>query len=150
MIDAYKLARKRIIRKKRFYQHLAIAMGVLLFLFLLNLLQFFNMVDIHPGMGKREILGAILRFPFWWVPYPTLGWGLFLFIHYCFAFGIPFVGQFDEKWEAEAIDAEMKRIQLKANNLSATPKVKSDNSLELKTLQKEAQTKDQWTDSELL
>lgn len=148
MIDAYELARKRIVRKKRFYQHLTLALGVLVFLFLLNLLQFFNMFDYRPGMGNREILRAVLSFPFWWFPYPTLSWGLLLFIHYCTAFGIPFVGQFDEKWQAEAIQAEMKRIQSKANTLAADKKEES--ALNLKTLQKEAQVKDQWTDSELL
>ncbi len=149
MIDAYELAHKRIVRKKWFYQHLSIALGVLLFLFLLNLLQFFNMWDYRPGMGKSEILRDILRYPFWWFPYATLSWSLALFIHYCFAFGIPFLGQFDEKWQAEAIEAEMKRIQNKASQL---PKMKKagDQSLHLKTLQKEAQVNEQWTDSELL
>jgi len=148
MIDAYELARRRIVRKKRFYQHLTLALGVLLFLFLLNVLQFFNMWDYRPGMGKREILRDILRFSFWWFPYPTLSWSLLLFIHYCTAFGIPFIGQYDEKWQAEAIEAEMKRIQIKANQLHKTKK--PDNPLDLKILQKEAQVKDQWTDSELL
>lgn len=148
MIDAYELARKRIMRKKRFYQHLTIALGVLLFLFLLNVLQFFNMWDYRPGMGKRQILLDVLRFPFWWFPYPTLSWGLLLFIHYCTSFGIPFIGQYDEKWQAEAIEAEMKRIQLKADQLHKAKK--SETSLDLKILQKEAQTKDQWIDSELL
>lgn len=149
MIDAYELARKRIIRKKRFYQHFTIFLAVILFLFLLNVVLFITTWWHYiPGRVTEDLTKEILQYPYWWFQYPLLGWGMFLFIHYCQAFGIPLVGQYDEKWEAEAIEAEVLRIERKAQGLKPTS---AENSMELKTLEKEKiLRKDTLKDSELL
>lgn len=147
MKTIYDLARKRIIRKKRFYQHFTVFLGVMLFLFALNVLDFVtNHWHYVPGSGYSRLLRDILAYRFWWFPYPLLSWGFLVFIHYCFVFGIPFLGQFDEKWEAEAIQEEVSRLQKMAN----VAKPKTEHSMELKTLQKEMKMKNEQMDSEFL
>ncbi len=148
MINAYELARKRIVRKKRFYQHFTLFLAIALFLITINILHFVTgWWHYTPGSGYGLLLKDILNYPYWWFPYPVLGWGVLIFIHYCFAFGLPFVGQFDEKWEVEAIEAEMARIQHRAQLLNTAA---SENPMELKTIQKETLPKSEIKNSELL
>lgn len=146
MNDIYELARRRVARKKLFYQHLTLYLAVVIFLFLLNAVLFVRFGwNYDPDQRTTDIIKEILNYRYWWFQYPLLGWGMLLFIHYCTAFGIPMVGYFDEKWEAMAIEEEARRLKLKASQFTPTEK-----ELELKILQKEAQEAEAWKNSELL
>lgn len=148
MNDIYELARKRVGRKKLFYQHLTLYLAIITFLFLLNATFFVKFGwNYDPDKRTTEIIKEILNYRYWWFQYPLLGWGTLLFIHFCTAFGIPMVGYFDEKWEAMAIEEEAKRLRLKSQQQFSSEK---DKELELKALQKEALLKDKWEGSELL
>lgn len=146
MKDIYELARRRVARKKLFYQHLTLYLAITIFLFLLNAVLFVRFGwNYDPNKHTTEIIKEILNYRYWWFQYPLLGWGALLFIHYCNAFGIPLIGYFDEKWEALAIEEEARKLRLKANQLHPTEK-----ELELKILQKQTQSSDDWNNSELL
>ncbi len=135
MKDLYQLARRRVIRKKRFFQHLTFFIPVILFVFLLNTVLFITTWWTYdPNKNSTQLIQDILAYPYWWFQYPLLGWGLLLLIHYFTAFGIPLIGHYDEKWEALAIEEEVKRLRSKGH----LPRTSDDPPLELKNLQKQA------------
>lgn len=89
MIDIDKEARKRVARKKKFYQHLGSYISVIGFLFILNM----------------------VTSPFhWWFIYPMLGWGLGLAIDYMSTFGVPGTNMNDENWERQEYEKEKRRL----------------------------------------
>lgn len=138
MKDIYQLARRSVIRKKRFFQHLTFFIPVILFLFLLNTVLFITTWWTYdPTKTNTQLLQDILAYPYWWFQYPLLGWGLLLLIHYFTAFGIPLLGHYDEKWEALAIEEEVRRMRAKGQ----LPNTPDDTPLELKNLQKETDTR---------
>ncbi|MDX1943578.1 MAG: 2TM domain-containing protein [Saprospiraceae bacterium] len=135
--DPYKLARRRVIRKKRFYQHFTVYLAVVLFLFALNAIPFFfRWLNYYPGMGLEEIIRNAYYYPGWWFQYPALGWALLLFLHYSAVFGVPVIGNLDEKWEKRAMEKELKRLQISELDAGNTLKEASEDKLRLKELQK--------------
>jgi len=58
--EAYKKAKKRVDAKLDFFNHLLVYAGVMVFLFIINLLT-------SPG--------------YYWVKWPALGWGIFVFLN---------------------------------------------------------------------
>ncbi|GEM_PF-404910 len=149
MKDVYELARARVGRKKLFYQHLSLYLGITLFLFALNAVLFVKFGwNYDPDKRTTDTIKEILNYRYWWFQYPLLGWGMLIFIHYCNAFGIPLIGYFDEKWEAAAIEQEAKRIRLNNEHVSLEEREKE---LELKAIQKEMQIKEgTWNSPEFL
>lgn len=83
-------AKKKVKKKKEFYEHLNAYIGVNLFLFLLN---------------------AVTAFGHWWFIWPLMGWGIGLFFHYLDVFGMPFTGVLDEDWEERQLRRELGREQ---------------------------------------
>jgi len=122
-------ARKRVKKKKEFYQHLASYIAVGTFFFLLN---------VVTSYGE------------WWFYFPMLGWGIGLVIHFFTVFGIPGVVNYNDDWEERAIEEELER--LRRNKPSRQEKPLEEESLELKEIQKESvERKDKkWDDSELV
>ncbi|MBK7872711.1 MAG: 2TM domain-containing protein [Saprospiraceae bacterium] len=135
--DPYKLARRRVIRKKRFYQHLTVYIAVALFLFGLNAIPFFfNWLNYYPGMSLEEIMRQAYYYPNWWFQYPAMSWGLAILLHYSAVFGIPVIGNLDEKWEKRTMEQELKRLNAKELNAKDSSKKVSEDKLTLKELQK--------------
>jgi len=81
----YKAAKKRVKKKKEFYNHLTYWGVICTFLFILNMFT-------SPST--------------WWWIFPTLGWGLGVAIH-----GITTFGSLkDSDWEQREINKEMGRL----------------------------------------
>jgi len=123
--DNYKLARKRVKKKKRFYRHLSIYLVMSAFFFLLNVLA-----DPYE----------------WWFFFPMLGWGIFLAIHYVSIFGITKQRLGTTEWEERELKKEMQRMGIapphaKKPSMEQISKAKEqfnlDDHLELKEINKE-------------
>ncbi|MCX7637107.1 MAG: 2TM domain-containing protein [Cyclobacteriaceae bacterium] len=84
----YREARKRVKRKKEFYQHVLSYFIISSGLTLLNWLQ-------HSR---------------WWVQWVWIGWGLGILLHALSFFGITL---FDDQWETREIQKEIKRLKPK-------------------------------------
>lgn len=82
-------AKKRVKKKKKFYQHLTVFIMVNLFLFMLNL------------MTSEE----------WWFQWATLGWGMAVGIQYFDTFGFPGTDYNDPAWEESEIEKELNKSQ---------------------------------------
>lgn len=121
------IARKRVKKKKDFYQHLTsyLVMGVFFF-----------------------VLNMVTSFGNWWFYWPMLGWGIGLLFHYFEAFGVPGVGNFNEQWEERAIQQEMERMEGK--HTTRRSEALPEEELELKELQKEREESRKWDDSDLV
>ncbi|MBK7872708.1 MAG: 2TM domain-containing protein [Saprospiraceae bacterium] len=122
-------ARKRVKKKKEFYQHLGSYIAVGGFFFLMN---------------------VVTSFGDWWFYYPMLGWGIGLVIHFFTVFGIPGVVNYNEDWEERAIQEELER--LRRGKPPRQEKPLEEEELELKELQKETVERKgkKWDDSELV
>lgn len=97
--DLYRLAEKRVQKKRAFYRHLTsyVIMGA--FFFTLNMLT-------DPWD--------------WWFYWPMLGWGIGLAFHYVGTFGLPGLG-LDEKWEQRELEKEMRRLGIKERPAPPAP-----------------------------
>ncbi len=127
MSKTREIAKKRVKKKKDFYQHLTSYMVMGVFFFVLN---------------------AVTSFGNWWFYWPMLGWGIGLIFHYFETFGVPGVGNFDKDWEERAIQDEMERLE--GNRYQKEPEAAPDEELELKELQKEREESRKWDDSDLV
>ncbi len=120
--DPYKAAKKRVKAKKSFYTHLVIYLIVNAFLFAINMLT-------SPQH-------------FWFV-YPLLGWGVSVAIQFFTVFGVPGTGRLDEKWEAEEIEKELRRMGKSSDDFEIEP----EDELELKEFKK---LRKDWEDSDFV
>ena len=119
-MDAYEKARKRVLKKKEFYQHLGSYVIMSIFFFVLN---------------------ATTSFGNWWFYWPMLGWGIGLAFHYVDVFGIPGVGELSKEWEEKAIEEELRKM-----NVKGEPSEMQDK-LDLKEVEKSSS---KWDDSDLV
>ena len=119
-MDAYEKARKRVKKKKEFYQHFGSYLVMSAFFFLLN---------------------AVTSFGNWWFYWPMLGWGIGIAFHYIDVFGIPGVGEMSKDWEEKAIEEELEKIKREKGPS------KPEDHLDLKELEKRP---NKWDDSELV
>ncbi len=120
----YEKARKRVKRKKEFYQHLTTYLVMSGFFFALN------------RFTSPETT--------WWI-WPVLGWGLGVVFDYFDAFGMPGVGTLDDNWEEQQIQEEIRKMKHPDAQL---PEKTEEEYLDLKELRKEKQNK--WDDNELV
>ena len=120
--DPYKAASKRVKAKKGFFTHLAVFVILNIFLFFLNMLT-------SP------------HYP--WFLFPMLSWGVAVAIQYVVTFGIPGIGTFDEKWEAQEIEKELLRMKEYSENTEP----ETEEELELKEVKK---VRKDWDDSDLV
>ncbi|MEY3367335.1 MAG: hypothetical protein RI973_490 [Bacteroidota bacterium] len=90
-------ARKKVLAKKGFYQHLMSYILVNFFLLVLNLLT------------TPDSL---------WVVYPLLGWGIGLAFHYVEVFGIPGFDVLSKEWEEKEMEKELKSMAEKGSTSS--------------------------------
>ena len=88
--EEIKRAKKKVKKKKEFYQHLMTFVTVNFALLALNLLT---------SPGKL------------WFYFPMLGWGIGLMFHYVDVFGIPGFGMLDKNWEEQELDAELRKMR---------------------------------------
>ena len=121
---AYKEARKRVKKKKDFYEHFTTYFVMSVFFLLLNLVT-------APGQ--------------WWFYWPILGWGFGVVFHYLDVFGIPGLGTLSRDWEERAMEEEIKKIEGKRNGLYA-----SDDYEELTLKELPRQKRSRWSDDELV
>ncbi|NRB62840.1 MAG: 2TM domain-containing protein [Saprospiraceae bacterium] len=121
---AYKEARKRVKKKKDFYEHFTTYVVMSVFFLLLNLVT-------APGQ--------------WWFYWPILGWGFGVVFHYLDVFGIPGLGTLSRDWEERAMEEEIKKIEGKRNGLYA-----SDDYEELTLKELPRQKRSRWSDDELV
>ena len=121
---AYKEARKRVKKKKDFYEHFTTYVVMSVFFLLLNLVT---------ASGQ------------WWFYWPILGWGFGVVFHYLDVFGIPGLGTLSRDWEERAMEEEIKKIEGKRNGLYA-----SDDYEELTLKELPRQKRSRWSDDELV
>lgn len=122
----YLLARKRVQKKKRFYNHLK------------------SYVIVNIALGVMATMSGDPFFEFLPVP---LFWGMGLAFHYIKVFGIPGTKILTPEWEDEEIEKEMDRIKGRRHHkpTSAAPPPsppEEEESLELKELRKNYDDKD--------
>ncbi len=90
-MDNYQRAKKIVRKKKAFYQHLGAYIGVIGFLFIVNIIS-----------GADEP----------WFLFPAAGWGIGLFLHRINTFGFPFTkGVMSPEWEDREIEKEMDKLE---------------------------------------
>ena len=114
----YKEARKRVKRKKDFYEHLTTYIIISVFLVALNMIT-------SPGR--------------YWFHWPVLGWGMAVLFNYLDVFGVPGIGPMDKEWEDKAIQEEMDKMDRedRPNSNKALPSPKKPKErLELPQLEK--------------
>jgi hypothetical protein len=118
----YKRVREKVDEKKKFYQHLTsfVVMGV--FFFVLNMMT--SPYD-------------------WWFQWPIFGWGIGVAMHYFKAFGFPGVGPTDEQWEQREMEKEMRKLNKGSNQTD-------EDYLDLPELERQAESKPQWKDEDLV
>lgn len=118
----FQLAKKRVRKKKRFYNHL----------------KSFVIVNI-----VMSVLVTLDGNPFDFFPV-TLMWGMGLAFHYIRVFGIPGTNILTPEWEDEEIEKEMKRIKGRRYEepTSSPPPPEEEKPMELKELRKNYDDKD--------
>jgi hypothetical protein len=116
----YEQARKRVEKKKGFYQHLGSYVSVIGFLFILNMIT-------SPAH-------------FWFI-YPALGWGVGLASHYFSVFGLPGGGSGSDEWEQREMEKELRRL----NSGKA-----EEEHLDLPELEQEKAPGKKWSDEDLV
>ncbi len=85
----YRLAQKRVKKKKEFYAHFGTYVISSLFFILLN---------------------AATSWGNWWFQWPVMGWGLAVGFQYIEIFGFPGMRKTEAEWEDRAMEEEMKRL----------------------------------------
>jgi hypothetical protein len=119
-------AKKRVKKKRDFYEHLTTYLVISVFLVVLNYIT-------SPGN--------------WWFQWPVLGWGMAVLFNYLDVFGVPGVGPMNKEWESKALREELDRIEREQQGM---PKSKpKDEKLDLPPLEKERRPAD-WDDQELV
>ncbi|MEM9887488.1 MAG: 2TM domain-containing protein [Bacteroidota bacterium] len=88
----YKLAKRRVEKKKGFYVHLGVYIAVGVFFFIINLVT----MDQEPQV---------------WFFYPMIPWLIAIMIHYFTVFGLPGTDILTEDWEEREIEKEINKIQ---------------------------------------
>ena len=111
-----KEAKKRVKNKKDFYVHFMVFVPCIIFL---ACIAFF--------LTPEE---------WWWIFFPTFGWGFGLAAHYISAFGFPGLGRFDDGWEAYQLEQEYKKIKARRDYETYLKEGKASDILELKELEK--------------
>ncbi|GIV31367.1 MAG: hypothetical protein KatS3mg029_0718 [Saprospiraceae bacterium] len=122
--ELYRMARRRVQRKAKFYKHFYIYVTVVAIMFILTLFR-----------GR----------PYAFLPVAFF-WGIGLIFHYFKVFGIPGSGVLSEEWEEREMQKEYKRLQRllgKRQDPGAEP-LTEEEELELRELQK------RYDDSELV
>jgi hypothetical protein len=116
----YERARKRVEKKKGFYQHLSSYVLVIGFLFLINIFT-------SPA--------------YFWFIFPALGWGIGLGSHYFKVFGFPGMGGNEEEWERREMEKELRRLDAGQED---------EDYLDLPELEQEQKQKKKWDDEDLV
>ena len=118
----YDQARKRVLKKKRFFNHLK------------------SFVIVNAIMS---VVVALDGEPFQFLP-ATLFWGMGLAFHYVKVFGIPGTNILTPEWEDEEIRKEMERMKgsPKKEEKAEVPPPSPEEPLELKELRKNYDEKD--------
>ena len=120
----YLLAKKRVQKKKRFFNHL----------------KAFVIVNV-----VMSIMVALDGNPFDFMP-ATLFWGMGLAFHYVRVFGIPGTNILTPEWEDQEIEKEMERIRgkrvVKEEEMPVPLPPTKEEPLELKELRKNYDEKD--------
>ena len=123
----YKEARKRVKRKKDFYEHLTTYIIISVFLVALNMIT-------SPGR--------------YWFHWPVLGWGMAVLFNYLDVFGVPGIGPMNKEWEDKAIQEELDKMGQEgrpSNKALPSPK-KTKERLELPQLEK----RNDWDEGDLV
>lgn len=121
----YREARKRVKKKKDFYEHFTTFLVMSVFFFLLNLVT-------APGS--------------WWFYWPILGWGFGVVFHYLDTFGVPGIGTLSKEWEEEALEEEIRRLERRNPHRSSY----RDDYEELELRELPRQKRRRWDDDDLV
>lgn len=128
--EEYYKAKKRVKRKKEFYQHLTAYLIIIGFLFTLNML-----VDPYDS----------------WFIFPALGWGVGLAFHFIGVFGLPGTKILTSEWEEREIEKEMDKLNRYDRPAKKYKKEEEDiipdEELELKEFKK---LRKEWDDSDFV
>ncbi len=121
--DQYRIAKKRVKKKKGFYSHASVFLAVGSFFFVLNMLT--DPYDI-------------------WFFFPLLPWSVGLIIHYLSVFGLP-GGALSEEWEEKEMEKEMRKLDRHVEY--PDPPHEVDEELELKEFKK---LRREWDDQDFV
>lgn len=127
----YKSAKKKVKKKKEFYDHLGVFISVGLFFLAINLFKYENTE----------------RFWFYW---PMLPWGIGLMIHYFSTFGLPGLSS---DWEEKELRKEINKLHsalgddYEEDDYEPIKRPEMDEELELKEFKK---LRKEWDDSDFV
>ena len=121
--DQYKIAKKKVNKKKGFYSHLSVFIAVGIFFFVLNMVT--DPFDT-------------------WFFFPLLPWSVGLSIHYLSVFGFP-GGALTDEWEERELEKEMRRLDHKVE--VPEPPHEIEEELELKEFKK---LRKEWDDGDFV
>lgn len=121
----YREARKRVKKKKDFYEHLTTYIVMCVFFLLLNLVT-------APGR--------------WWFYWPMLGWGFGVVFHYLDTFGVPGLGTLSQDWEERALEEEIRRLEQRNKG----PFHKDEDYEELQLRELSRQRRKNWSEDDLV
>lgn len=116
----YKIARKMVERKKKFFTHLNTYVVFSIFFMVLNLF-------ISPGR--------------WWFIFPVLGWGIAIILDYIKLFG-PIGFRTDAQWEKQALEEELRKLGVEPTAEESKGEDLNEKPLDLKTIEKRYEDKD--------
>lgn len=126
-MDNYKLAKKKVKKKKGFYQHFSVYLAVIGFLAFINF--------------------ATEPWDIWFI-FPAASWGIAIVIHYLNVFGFPFTkGIMTPEWEEREIEKEMEKLDLQNPPRQRTAPPEMNEELELKEFKK---LRSEWDDQEFV
>lgn len=120
--DQYRIAKKKVKKKKGFFSHFSAYLAVGSFFFALNMIT--DPYDI-------------------WFVFPMLPWSVGIIIHYFSVFGLP-GGALTTEWEERELEREMRKLEHKVDNHQP---LEVNDELELKEFKK---LRKEWDDRDFV
>lgn len=136
------IAREKIQKKKDFYRHFRAYLIVSVMIILANLIPFFiKWWGSYPDAPLSEVLEELFfYYPYWYVQYPIIGWGIAVFVHFLTVFGF---GKHLDNWEERTLRRAIEKQQQAENEIG-------DEELELKEIERVTMTHKKWNDTDLV
>lgn len=129
--EIIEIAKKKVKKKKDFYNHLAAFVAVGLFFFAMNMVT----SDENPRL---------------WFFFPMLPWGIGLAIHYFTTFGFPWDGALSPEWEEAELRKEIEKVRNTFGQSQLPPAEANDDFLDLNNPPAEKEKRGSWNREDLV